>query len=418
MPETRSGTGAAEADIVTGLLTDWGVMVQVKGLVFDTTASNTGRENGACKFIEEWLKSPIMWLGCRHHIAELHIMNVVKTVTGTTTDPGVGMFRRLKKEWSELLIDHDNLVIFDISDLVPKLQEEAKTVLEWAIEQQDKKVWPREDYKELLDLLIVSLGGKVKDFSFKMPGADHHARWMLKVIYYLKIRLLSNIFEISPEDMDKVTQVAEFIVLFYAKYWLQAPLPTAAARIDLEFMANIQYYRQRRPRAAFAVLQSTYRHLWYITPQLITLALADRELDDTSKEQMAKALYTIKPKKISTGKPSFPLLPSGAADSRVNMASLVSEYSWLVFNLLGLEGDHDWLQAPASLWPRFEEYRTLHEFASNISVCNDIAERGIHLMTDFIGHCESEEQRQALFQCVEYHRELVPDTTKKNLKLC
>ena len=82
------------------------------------------------------------------------------------------------------------------------------------------------------------------------------------------------------------------------------------------------------------------------------------------------------------------------------MASLVSEDSWLVFNLLGLEGDHDWLQAPASLWPRFEEYRTLHEFASNISVCNDIAERGIHLMTDFIGHFESEEQRQALFQGV------------------
>ena len=96
----------------------------------------------------------------------------------------------------------------------------------------------------------------------------------------------------------------------------------------------------------------------------------------------------------------------------------MNEDSWLVFNLHVLEGDHDWLQTHASLWPLFEEYRTLHEFASNISVCNDIAERGIHLMTDFIGHCESEEQRQALFQCVEYHRELVPDTTKKNLKLC
>ena len=68
------------------------------------------------------------------------------------------------------------------------------------MEQQVNNVWPREDYKEMLDLLIVTLGGKVEGFTFKMPGADYHARWMSKVIYYLKIRLLSNIFAISPEE--------------------------------------------------------------------------------------------------------------------------------------------------------------------------------------------------------------------------
>ena len=89
-----------------------------------------------------------------------------------------------------------------------------------------------------------------------------------------------------------------------------------------------------------------------------------------------------------------------------------------MFKLLGLEGPQDWLQTPVSLWHLFEEYKKLEEFSNNISVCNDIAERGIHLMTDFIDHCESEEQRQALFQCVEYHRALVPDSTKKSLKFC
>ena len=91
------------------------------------------------------------------------------------------------------------------------------------------------------------------------------------------------------------------------------------------------------------------------------------------------------------------------------MQDLVTPDSWLVFQLLGLEGSQDWLQTPASLWKLFAEYRKLEEFSSNLPVCNDIAERGIHLMTDFIKHCESEDQRQALFQCVEFHRELVPD---------
>ena len=166
------------------------------------------------------------------------------------------------------------------------------------------------------------------------------------------------------------------------------------------------------------MLQSTYRHLWYITPQLITLALADPKLDDDSKEQIARALFSCQPEKIASGKPVFPSMSSGAADMRNNMSCLVSSDSWLVFQLLGLQGPHDWLQTPPSLWKLFGEFQKLQEFASYLSVCNDIAERGIHLMTDFIKRCESEDQRQAVFQCVEYHRELVPNCNKKNLQLC
>ena len=103
---------------------------------------------------------------------------------------------------------------------------------------------------------------------------------------------------------------------------------------------------------------------------------------------------------------------------RQNMDTLVTSDSWLVFQLLGLDGPQDWLQTPASLWHLFAEFKKFKELAFNISVTNDIAERGIHLMSDFISHCETEDQRQALFQCVEYHRELVPNTTKKNLKFC
>ena len=69
-------------------------------MFFDTTSSNTGADKGACKFVEEWCETPIMWLACRHHIAELHISKVVQVVTGNTKDPGVALFRRLKKEWS------------------------------------------------------------------------------------------------------------------------------------------------------------------------------------------------------------------------------------------------------------------------------------------------------------------------------
>jgi hypothetical protein len=158
--------------------------------------------------------------------------------------------------------------------------------------------------------------------------------------------------------------------------------------------------------------------MWYITPQLIPLALADDKLEDITKEKIAKTLFNTQRKEILRGKPAFPVLPYGAEQTRKDMASLVSSDSWLVFQLLGLQGPQDWLQTPASLWKLFDNFRILQKFANNVSVCNDIAERGIHLMSDFIAHCESEDQRQALFHCVEFHRNLVSDCTKKSLKLC
>ena len=45
-------------------------------------------------------------------------------------------------------------------------------------------------------------------------------------------------------------------------------------------------------RLSYAVLSSTYRHLWYLTPQLVTLALTDTGLEDSSREEMARALHT------------------------------------------------------------------------------------------------------------------------------
>ena len=154
------------------MLVSWDVLNEVVGMVFDTTSSNTGAENGACKFVEEWRGSPIIWLACRHHIAELHMMRAVQAVMGNTSDPGVKLLKPLKKEWANLEIDLDNLVKLDISSLDSELQKEAASVLAWAQAQLIKQTWPREDYKEMLELMIIYLGGSVPGFTFKIPGAD------------------------------------------------------------------------------------------------------------------------------------------------------------------------------------------------------------------------------------------------------
>ena len=64
VPETPTGTGHDEAKVVTDTLENWGVEKEVIGMVFDTTSSNTGVEIGACKFVEVWRKTAILWLAC------------------------------------------------------------------------------------------------------------------------------------------------------------------------------------------------------------------------------------------------------------------------------------------------------------------------------------------------------------------
>ena len=49
IPEAKDGTGESEFNIVKTALDQWMVKEQIVGLVFDTTATNTGKEKGCCR---------------------------------------------------------------------------------------------------------------------------------------------------------------------------------------------------------------------------------------------------------------------------------------------------------------------------------------------------------------------------------
>ena len=49
IPEAKDGSGASEFHIVKEALDKWMVNEQIVGMVFDTTATNTGREKGCCR---------------------------------------------------------------------------------------------------------------------------------------------------------------------------------------------------------------------------------------------------------------------------------------------------------------------------------------------------------------------------------
>ena len=139
-------------------------------------------------------------------------------------------------------------------------------LIEWHL---IKVTWPREDYMEFLMLVVVSLGGKIPNFIFRLPEPDHHARWMSKGIYVMKIWLLSKIFKLSDTEKCNIRRIFNFTIDIYAKAWLTSALPTSAARNDLTFHYNVLRYREVEPSVAFRALQSIQNHMWYTTGQLL-----------------------------------------------------------------------------------------------------------------------------------------------------
>jgi len=353
VPEIPDSTGSSQEFAVSNLLSAWQVETNVTGLVFDTTASNTGQWHGACTLLETYLGKAVLWLACHHHISELHIKHVVEVITGDSTEPGMKLFKHLAKSWPILQpsIDYNKLNKFDWDECSTWMKEQAEVVLLWAVEKLKCNTFPRDDYKELLQLVIVWLGGYVENFRFRTPGPDHHARWMSKAIYFLKLSLLEKQFSMDTKERNWVHLMSEYVGIFYAKYFFQSPLSAAAPLNDIRFLQQMLKYRHIRPLMAETTIESIKRHLWYLAAQLVIFSLADETLSVSKRESLAKVLYeTPKPThdQLKTGKPQFPSIEIDE-DEDINLDNLINEQSWLIFDLLECYDilDYEWMTEDA-----------------------------------------------------------------------
>ncbi|EFX83568.1 hypothetical protein DAPPUDRAFT_315351 [Daphnia pulex] len=75
-----------------------------------------------------------------------------------------------------------HLTLFDW-EVSSELTAIGKEVLEWASNCLESDTFPRSDYRELVELTVF-LGGAVFLFSFRKPGAHHHARFMAYSIFF------------------------------------------------------------------------------------------------------------------------------------------------------------------------------------------------------------------------------------------
>ncbi|XP_039431258.1 uncharacterized protein LOC120414217 isoform X2 [Culex pipiens pallens] len=406
-PALKKGTGEEASKTVYGLLRKWNCEKHIQGLCFDTTSVNTGRSNGACANLEKMLGRELIWLACRHHVLELLLSKAFCICFGPTTSPETNLFKVFREKWS----------LFKKKSPKPlRIKKQLETFRDSTLKTlQAVREWPRNDYRELFDLTLFVLGSKPETFSWKAPGAVHHARWMSKLIYATKIFLLrgeGKLIDLSKEDEKKLERFVQFGTLLYTQAWAEAPLATEAALNDLMLWTKLKSYRKTDSELSDAVCTVLSRHLWYLSEDLVGMALFSAKLSDLEKEDIVRAIK----ENPESEERSVTGCKSTLNTINPTLADFATQRSLKFFGKMKIEAS--FLEYPAATWPQNEQYREGEKRVKLLKIVNDLAERGVKLCEEYCKILtKNDEEREFILQVVEKNRKAIgTDCTKKQLQ--
>lgn len=408
VPKLTSGSGAHQAQAVFDILTDWSLLDNIEALCCDSTSSNTGKRNGACALFETLIDKELLWLICRRHVYELVLRCVFEVKFGKTTGPDVPLFREFEKCWSSIdKTKYDSFVN-------ESLQDVRERILNFCTENL-KRDLIRCDYKEFLELVIIFLGGKSPgDVIFHPPGAIHHARWMAKAIYNLKIFIFRKQFLLNRKDVEeKCRDVCIFIVRVYTEAWFLTPFAAQAPMQDLNFLKCLNDYKRIDQSVSDSAVKKFRNHLWYLTPELTALAFFDANISDEDKLKMCEALKSNSSAYIYEKR----ILANDQNVSNLINASIcdfICKDSCKFFERFRI--NTSFLTKDPSKWKKERSYIHGLEVVRNLKVVNDVAERGVKLMTEFNNLLTKDpNQIRYLLPVLNDYRSLFPDSKKSTL---
>ena len=202
---------------------------------------------------------------------------------GSFSGPEVVLFKVLRKTWDSL--DLQNI---QLPDRIPAVYrgrvDPLLAFIDNRLDPANRDLLPRCDYKEYLELAKLFLGGSITRekgyvYSIQRPGADHHARWMSKAIYILKMSLVQHqIPALHWTQKKKVAKMALFVVFVYLEAWFSATVLVSAASNDLAFHKRADSFKAVDKKVSRSATKVLNRHTWYLTEELIALTIFDEGL--------------------------------------------------------------------------------------------------------------------------------------------
>ena len=146
--------------------------------------------------------------------------------------------------------------------------------------------------------------------------------------------------------------------------------------------------------------------MWYLTEELVVLALVDKHTSDDTKSRMVAAMISAgRPQHFHPGKPvTKPHLLRGRNPDAPQLHEFIGSRSWLLFHLL--EVGVEWMQLPPAEWSESHDFRKFEAYVRNLHVVNDAAERAVKDVSDFADYSQDPDRRDDVVRVVNSHREL------------
>lgn len=411
VPSLNSGTGHDQANAVYECTSKWNLCDKVEAICCDTTSSNTGRLNGANILLEQLLEKDLLYFMCRHHILELILKSVFESKMGPSTGPSVSIFKRFQDAWPT--INTENFVSGTTNIQVRNDLKDVIIDISKFIEKTLEEKHPREDYRELLELVLIFLNIKPnRGIFFRAPGAIHHARWMAKALYSIKIYIFKDQFQLTSAEEKSLRSICIFIIRVYVKAWFCAPNAAMAPFQDLELVKTLIRYSSIDEIISQNALKKICNHLWYLVPETASLSFFDENISILTKQKMVAATNNKNNmkylKKININ------LKDIDCFLNKNIEDFITESSLNFFERFGI--NKNFLLENPEIWPTLPEYIQGKEIVKNIRVVNDAAERAVKLMTEFNEILtKDEDQKQYLLAVVTEYRKQFPDSNKQTL---
>lgn len=203
---------------------------------------------------------------------------------------------------------------------------------------------------------------------------------------------------ITLKEEASLRSLSMFVVFLYAKYWLQCMSASDAPINDLLMLRDIKDYEKIDSMVARSALKALNRHLWYLSSELVCLAIFSDKVAIEEKNAMVSALSIEDP---SSTRRVRVVVDSPYATADRNLHEFVSNRSLFLFKKLKL--DISFLTE--SEWLSSSQYKLSKMVVDKLTVVNDPAERGVGTVTKFIksGITTDEAMLQALLAVVGEH---------------
>lgn len=199
-----------------------------------------------------------------------------------------------------------------------------------------------EDNEEFTKLCLLYLDEDGSSFNFCRPGTVHKARWMTKILYVVEMVLLEQQIHSLPKNtiatrsqQQKLRIFVNFVYLIYGRWWMTCISAVDAPWHDICLYQDLLKYAYVNCDVFASAQQALKRHLWYLCPEMIPLALFSDVVPMSELQHLAEQLLAVRPADnvalpadrygTGFGKPKFPV---ECISSSTRLGDLVSSDSW------------------------------------------------------------------------------------------